>query len=367
MQSRETRVLIMAAGTGGHIIPALAIAERLQRQGAEVHWLGTPVGLEQKLLRGSNIPLHVISVSGLRGKGLLRILTAPLMLVRSLFQALSVIGRVGPDCVLGMGGYVSGPGGVAARLRGIALLIHEQNAVAGLTNRLLARFACQVLTAFPQTFPAARREMVTGNPVRAEIGSASLQQRQEAGRQGQLRLLVLGGSQGARAINEVVPELIAGWKGTADLQVWHQCGERLLHDCRSKYDAKGIALDESFRLDAFIEDMAAAYRWADIVLCRSGASTVFELAAAGLPSILVPYPHHADRQQEKNAEWLVNASAAKLMSQDKLSAESIGKLLERYAAEKTLLIEMGEKALAKSIPDSADKIARCCLEVAHGH
>ncbi|MEQ8955338.1 MAG: glycosyltransferase, partial [Gammaproteobacteria bacterium] len=221
--------------------------------------------------------------------------------------------------------------------------------------------------AFPDTFPEYAEAIVTGNPVRAQITPLPFHTRQGGGRQQQLRLLILGGSQGAAAINQLVPQLISGWCGPVPLQVWHQCGERHLPDCTDQYASQGVTLDSDHRLEAFIDDMAEAYHWADIVLCRSGASTVFELAAAGLPSILIPYPYHSDRQQERNARWLANDGAAKLVLQDKLNFETIDKLLVQYATERSALVEMGERALAKATPDAADTIARHCLEVVHGH
>ena len=367
MQEEEIRVLIMAAGTGGHIFPALAIADRLRHRGAEVHWLGTPRGMEQKLLSGSGIPLHVISASGLKDKGWRRLLVAPLMLLRSLFQSLAIMARVRPNCVLGMGGYVSGPGGIAARLTGRRLVIHEQNAVAGFTNRRLAGFAHRVLEAFPNTFPSHYAAIVTGNPVRGEISALSRSNRQGAHSRQSLRLLILGGSQGAKAINEIVPQLISNWQEHVELHTWHQCGEFDFEHSKARYEESGIQQGGRHRLTAFIEDMAAAYDWADLVLCRSGASTVFELAAAGLPSILVPYPHHSDRQQEKNGQWLVSGSAAHMVTQDKLTEAVVHKILLEFATDRASLQRLANHARDMANPESADVIARHCLEVALGH
>ena len=361
MSSHSPTVLIMAGGTGGHIFPALAIAEQLRLLGVRVEWLGSRHGMENELIGKSDIPLHVIAASGLRGKGLVGMLRAPFMITAALLQALRVMRQVRPGCVLGMGGFVTGPGGIAARLSRIRLLIHEQNAVAGVTNRILARFAWRVMEAFPGTFRAAENVMHTGNPVRQGIAVSS-----GAGRvvraEGPLRLLVLGGSQGAASINELIPRILNQWPGENRPEVVHQTGKRNLQQALDAYRALQLDPDKDCEVTGFIDDMAARYRWADIVLARSGASTVFELAAAGLPSILVPYPWHRDQQQVFNARWLADAGAAVLIEQGRLTADALLEVLRRLSADRGRLQSMAMAAGSRAILDADHRIARTCME-----
>ena len=352
----------MAAGTGGHVFPALAIAACLQQQGNDVVWLGTPQGMEVDILKNTGIPLHAIAVKGLKGKGLLRLLTAPFMITAATLQAMRVIRRTAPACVLGMGGFVCGPGGVAAKLMGKPLLIHEQNAVAGTTNRLLARVADKVLEAFPGTFPSAAKVFYTGNPVRKDIAAI---EREAAEQSGPLNILTLGGSQGAVAINEAIPAALAAWDDDDRPQLLHQTGKRNLEQARQCYQSHGIGLDDQTRVVPFIEDMASAYAWADLVICRSGASTVSEIAAAGLGSILIPYPYHADQQQSKNAHWLSQAGAALVIEQADLSPELLLQQLQSFNTERDRLIAMGKAARELAIVDAEEVISRHCLEVVH--
>lgn len=363
MAANNTAILIMAAGTGGHVFPALAIARKLSERGIEIHWLATESGMENRLLAGTGYELHKISVKGLRGKGLVKMLLAPFMIIAATLQSLSVIHRVKPSCVLGMGGYIAGPGGLAAKLKGVPLVIHEQNAVAGLTNRLLAKFAKQVFEAFPATFNKSQKVVFAGNPVRAEIAALFVRSEEKSSEQ-PLHLLVLGGSQGAAAINSVVPLLLINWGESQRPYIWHQTGKAGLEDTNGKYATAGIALGENYRVDAFIDDMAAAYKWADVVICRSGASTVSELAVVGLPAVFVPYPHHKDRQQTLNAEWLSHAGAAYIMQQAELSVEGITKILQRLNDNRTELSSMSAKGKAIAVKDASDRIADYCLEVA---
>ncbi|MCH8929827.1 MAG: undecaprenyldiphospho-muramoylpentapeptide beta-N-acetylglucosaminyltransferase, partial [Proteobacteria bacterium] len=305
-------VMIMAGGTGGHVYPALAVARGLAAMGRDVVWLGTRRGLEGRVIPQQQIPIEWISVSGLRGKGVVNWLLAPFRLLRALFQALSILRKTRPSVVLGMGGFVSGPGGLAARLLGRRLVIHEQNAVAGLTNRSLARIADRVLEAFPGSFPNPghiRSGVETvGNPVRDEILSLAEPGRRMAGRSGSLRLLVLGGSQGALRLNTMTPLALAQIDGGQRPQVWHQAGARTLDQAKAAYRQHDI----DARVEPFIEQMADAYGWADLVVCRAGALTVFELAAAGLAAVLIPFPSAVDDHQNLNANWLVRAGAAVL-------------------------------------------------------
>ena len=355
----------MAAGTGGHVFPALSIAKSLEGKGAEVHWLATQYGMENKLLSTAQFPIHRISVSGLRGSGLLRKIFAPLMLMKAFLQSRRVINSVKPDCILGMGGFVCGPAGLAAKMLGIPLLIHEQNAVVGLTNKILHRLSDRTFAAFPDSFPATAKVEVTGNPVRSEIEDLHEEARQELDRFRPLHILVLGGSQGAVAINTVIPEIFANWDG-AKPEIWHQAGARNLEATQQLYrslDAEGS--ERKCRIVEFIDDMPEAYRWADLVICRSGASTVSELAIVGLPAIFVPYPHHRDQQQLHNARWLVSAGAALLVEQADFCARNVLPMIQALNNTRADLLAMRNKALALAELHAANRIAERCLEIAN--
>ena len=359
----QRTVLIMAAGTGGHIFPALSIARVLQTRDVRVEWLGTPAGMENDVLSDTGIRMHHLSVNGLRGKGNLTLLKAPFMLLASIWQSLRLLQGLRPCCVLGMGGYVTGPGGVAAWLLRRPLVIHEQNAVAGLSNRLLKPLASRVMEAFPDTFAVGAKVIHTGNPVRADIASLGANTGPEADQPRPLRLLVLGGSLGAAAINEVVPQAVAGIG--SDIEVWHQTG-RNKHDVAIQAYQQAADQGHKRQVEPFIADMASAYAWADLVLCRAGASTVAELAAAGVPSILVPYPHAVDDHQTRNAGWLVNAGAAVLMPQPDLNRDSLQQLLEEFMADKKRLQGMAQHARNLAIANAAERISDICLEVCRG-
>lgn len=365
MAATQKTILVMAAGTGGHVFPALAIARRLQNLGASIEWLGTRRGMENELLANSGMRVHHISVSGLKGSGLQRKLLAPFMLAIALLQSMRIIFALKPDCVLGMGGFVCGPGGIAARLMGKPLLIHEQNAVAGITNRLLARVANCILEAFPSTFKAGTRIVHTGNPLRSEIVKLHALPRVVADSKRALRILILGGSQGAAAINRVIPEILSLWDQANLPEIWHQTGSKAFTETQSLYASIGRQDSANYRVVPFIEDMAAAYQWADLVICRSGASTVSELAAVGLPSILVPYPHHSDQQQLHNANWLVNAGAAQLLEQAQLSAGTLLDLLIRFDRNREQLIRMGAAARALATCNADAVIAAIAMEYAN--
>ena len=358
-------MLIMAAGTGGHVFPALSIARVLRSRSIHVEWLGTPQGMENRLLAGTDIPLHQVAVSGLRGAGMGRLLQAPLSLLAAFFASVRIIRQVQPNCVIGMGGFVCGPAGLACRINGIPLLLHEQNAVAGLTNRLLAPLASRIFESFPGTFRSQPKVRHTGNPLRQCLArSPDAGQRSDA--TDQLRLLILGGSQGAQAINRVMPGVIDGFAGSAGLQTLHQTGAAGLEQTLDDYGDAGIAIGNRHRVTAFVEDMAAAYAWADLVICRSGASTVCEIAAAGLPAIFIPYPHHRDQQQLLNAAWLSDSGAAVLLPQFRLAVESVLEIVHELAADRRRLNKMGHKAHAKAILDADQRIVDGCLEVLHG-
>ena len=353
-------ILVMAGGTGGHVYPALAVARALQEQSQKIVWLGTHRGLESRVVPDAGIEIEWISVSGLRRKGILTLLIAPLQLLWALTQALYVIIRRRPVAVLGMGGFVSCPGGVAAWLTRRPLVIHEQNAAAGVTNRLLARLARVVLQAFPGSFDASIDAETVGNPVRADIAAVAEPAARYAGRDGQLRLLVLGGSQGALALNKTVPAALALLPADKRPLVRHQCGERTIDAARVAYDGSDIDV----QLLPFIEDMASVYAWADLVVCRAGALTVAELCAVGLPAIFIPYPSAVDDHQTANARPMVDSGAAVIIQESELTAQSLSDLLNDCLCARSELQSRAAKARALSSPDSLQRISSICLELA---
>ena len=348
------RVVVMAGGTGGHIFPALAVADVLRSQEIAVTWMGTRTGLEARLVPEAGYPVEWITVGGLRGKGALRWLAAPWRLIRAVHEARAAVRRIQPDVVLGMGGFASGPGGLATWLLGCPLVIHEQNSVAGLTNRLLLRLATQVLEAFPGTFDPRWKAVHTGNPIRAEIAALATEPHTRAESEKTWRLLVLGGSQGAVALNETVPRALAKLPARVRPEVWHQSGARLREQTQSAYWNVGVTA----RVEPFITDMAAAYRWADLVVCRSGALTVAELAAAGIASVLVPYPHAVDDHQTANARLLVDAGAAILLPQKELDPERLGEILRGLGENQARLAAMGRQAQSVARPTATDEVVR---------
>ncbi len=349
-------ILIMAGGTGGHVFPALAVARALREQNEQVVWLGTTLGIESRLVPAEGIELECVRVKGLRRRGLLAWLTAPLQIALAVLEALRILRRRRPKLVLGMGGYTAGPGGLASWLLRIPLVIHEQNAVAGLTNRLLARFAREVLEAFPGSFAADVKTRVTGNPVRRDIAALPVPELRLQGRSTPLRLLVLGGSQGAMALNTAVGPAVALLPEAQRPEIRHQAGENTYGVAEVAYRRAGVTAE----LHTFIADMAEAYGWADLVIARSGALTVAELAAAGVGAILVPYPAAVDDHQTRNAAYLVNAGAATLLPQDKLSAECLAAELQRRIDDPALLLKQAQRARAQSMPDAtSDIVARC--------
>ncbi|HEY4369696.1 MAG TPA: undecaprenyldiphospho-muramoylpentapeptide beta-N-acetylglucosaminyltransferase [Steroidobacteraceae bacterium] len=356
-------VLIMAGGTGGHVFPALAAARVLRERGFEPVWLGTQRGLEAKLVPPQQIPIEWISVSGLRGKGITAWLAAPYRLSLAIWQSLQVMRRRKPSVVLGAGGFVSGPGGVAAWLTRRPLVIHEQNAVAGLTNRLLSRVARRVLEAFPKSFPSSVRAESVGNPVRREIAAIAAPKQRFANRQGPLRVLIIGGSQGAARLNAVVPAALAMLDAELRPQVLHQAGERHVVQAKEFYAKHGVKAD----VRAFIDDMAEAYGWADLVICRSGALTVSELAAAGLPALFVPFAAAVDDHQTRNAHFLVDVHAAVLIPETELVPPRLADELRRLlGAGRGALAVMAERARALAITDADVKLADACVAAAGG-
>ncbi|QDE40856.1 undecaprenyldiphospho-muramoylpentapeptide beta-N-acetylglucosaminyltransferase [Luteibacter pinisoli] len=354
-------VLIMAGGTGGHIFPGLAVADELRAQGVPVAWLGAEGGMETRVVPAHDIALHTVKVGGLRGKGMKTRLLAPLMLVRALFDSLAVLRKLRPRCVLSMGGYVAGPAGVAARLAGIPLVVHEQNAVAGYTNRKLAAFAKRVLTGFPNVLPGA--EWV-GNPVRAAIASLPAPAVRFHHREGVPRLLVLGGSLGARTLNTSVPKALGLLAAHGVLpDIVHQTGERGLPEAVDAYTQAEVAAN----VVPFIDDMAGAYEWADVVVCRAGALTVAELCAAGLEALLVPFPHAVDDHQTANARAMVDVGGARLVADATLnqndSPELLAKMLNDLLADRGQILSAANASRTLAKPDAASTIARHCMEV----
>ena len=350
-------VLIMAGGTGGHIFPGLAVAECLRAQGVPVVWLGALGGMETRVVPAQQIALHTVAVGGLRGKGWRTRALAPLMLLRALAASLAVMRTVRPRSVLSMGGYVAGPGGVAAWLLRRPLLVHEQNRVAGFTNRRLAHFARRVLTGFAGALP--RGEWV-GNPVRAAIAALPAPAQRLAGRHGAPRLLVLGGSLGARALNLALPQALALLPAGARPEVRHQCGSRGVEEARAAYAQAGVAAE----VVPFIDDMAASYGWADLAVCRAGALTVAELTAAGLGAVLVPFPHAVDDHQTRNAEVLLAVGAAELMQERDLQPQALAQRLQALLGDRNRQLAMAAAARTLAKPDAAQVIAHACMEVA---
>ena len=349
--------MVMAGGTGGHVFPALAVAEELRQRGLEVFWLGTPGGFEAGVVPTCGFQMEWVSIQGLRGKGLLRWLGAPFKIAAAMLQVLRVLRRRRPRLVLGMGGFVTGPGGLMAWLLGIPLVIHEQNAVPGMTNQLLARVADRVLEAFPGSFEQSRAARLTGNPVRREISDLPPPEQRMQNRAGPLRLLVLGGSQGARALNQTLPLALARMPLSARPRVRHQAGGKQSQETLDAYAEVGIEAD----ITPFIDDMAAAYGWADLVLCRAGALTVAELAAAGVGAILVPYPHAVDDHQTRNAGYLVDGGAALLLPQSELNAARLSELLQLSRAT---IAEMASAARRLGYAAATSMVADNCQEAA---
>ena len=353
-------ILIMAGGTGGHVFPALALARLLREQSTDVIWLGTERGLESRIIPAEGIPIEKLSIGGLRGKGALTWLAAPFRLSRALWQALAVMRRHQPSVVVGLGGFVTGPGGVAAWLTRCPLVIHEQNAVAGFTNRCLAHLARQVLEAFPGSFGHEVHARAIGNPVRRDISAVPPPAERFAGRTGPIRILVIGGSQGAARLNAVVPFALKRLAGSLAFDVRHQAGERWLEAGRASYAQAGVRAD----VRPFIEDMSEAYAWADLVICRAGALTISELAAAGVAAVLVPFPNAVDDHQAYNAQYLVREGAAVLISDRELTAERLASELQRLCGGRGKLLAMAERARLLAKPRAAAELAASCLQLA---
>ena len=347
-------LLVMAGGTGGHIMPGLAVAEHLRVQGWQIAWMGNPDGMEAKLTAGHGYEMAWVRFSALRGKGWLRKVLLPYNLLRGFGQAWSQLKHIRPDVVLGMGGYVTFPGGMMASLRGIPLVLHEQNSVAGLANRVLAAVADRILTGFPGVF---KKGVWVGNPVRPEIAALPPPTLRYAQHEGPLRVLVVGGSLGAQALNESLPQALGLLAEQERPAVVHQSGEKHLPALKELYASAGVKA----HCVAFINDMAGAYDWADLVICRAGALTVAELAAAGVASLLVPFPHAVDDHQTSNARFLSNAGAAILLPQDEVTPRHLAELRNLSRAQ---LTQMAEKARALARPEATAVVAQACAELA---
>ncbi|WP_437610362.1 undecaprenyldiphospho-muramoylpentapeptide beta-N-acetylglucosaminyltransferase [Erwinia sp. V71] len=347
------RLMVMAGGTGGHVFPGLAVAHHLMEQGWQVRWLGTADRMEADLVPKHGIEIDFIRISGLRGKGIKALLLAPMRIFSAWRQARTIMKAYQPDVVLGMGGYVSGPGGLAAWSCGIPVVLHEQNGIAGLTNKWLAKIASKVMQAFPGAFPSAE---VVGNPVRTDVLALPLPEQRLAGREGPVRVLVVGGSQGARVLNQTLPQVAA--KMGEQITLWHQVGKGALATVTEAYQQAG---QTQHKITEFIDDMAAAYAWADVVVCRSGALTVSEVAAAGLPAIFVPF-QHKDRQQYWNALPLEQAGAAKIFEQPQFNAGVVAATLAGW--DRPTLLQMAEKARAVAIPDATERVAQALIQIA---
>jgi UDP-N-acetylglucosamine--N-acetylmuramyl-(pentapeptide) pyrophosphoryl-undecaprenol N-acetylglucosamine transferase len=351
-------VIIMAGGTGGHVFPALALARLLREQSLEVVWLGTRRGLEARVVPAERIPIEWLSIGGLRGKSALTLLAAPFRLALALVQALRVMLRHRPRVVVGLGGFVTGPGGVAAWLTRRPIVIHEQNAIAGFTNRCLASFAREVLEAFPGSFPKGTKARAIGNPVRQDILAVAAPAVRFASRSGAIRILAIGGSQGATRLNAIVPYALARIEDSIALEIRHQAGERWIDSARQNYANAGVRAE----VKPFIEDMAEAYGWADLVICRSGALTISELAAAGVGAVLVPFPAAVDDHQTCNAQYLVSEGAALLIPERELTAERLAAELTDLCAGRGRLLAMAERARLLARPRAAQELAECCLK-----
>ncbi|GHY91381.1 UDP-N-acetylglucosamine--N-acetylmuramyl-(pentapeptide) pyrophosphoryl-undecaprenol N-acetylglucosamine transferase [Vibrio cholerae] len=350
--NKNKKLMVMAGGTGGHVFPGLAVAKQLQQQGWQIRWLGTADRMEAELVPKHGIEIDFIQVKGLRGQGLMRLLKAPFQIVNAILQARRHLLTYQPDAVLGMGGYVSGPGGIAAWLLGIPVVLHEQNAVAGLTNQWLAKIARRVFQAFPGAFADAP---VVGNPVRQDVVQLAAPEQRFATRNGAIRILVMGGSQGARILNQTLPAVMAALG--EGYEICHQAGKNSQQDVAEAYAAAGV---ESAQVTEFIDDVADAYAWADLLICRSGALTVSEVSAAGVGAIFIPFMHK-DRQQALNADHLVACGAAKMIEQPELSVEKLIQMVREL--DRAQLLSMAQKARQAAKLDADEVVAQAIIAI----
>jgi len=361
MITGQQRIMIMAGGTGGHVFPALAVAEQLRSSGIEVIWLGTQRGIESRVVPEAGIELATIPISGLRGKGLLGWLFAPLRITYAIIIAIKIVIKWRPQALLGMGGFVTGPGGIAGWLLRKPVLIHEQNAIAGMTNRILARFARVVMEAFPGAFAAHYCARQTGNPVRADIMTIAEPATRFSQRDGALRVLIVGGSLGAAVLNKTVPESVKSLTDQ-DIEIWHQTGRYELEETQQRYADANL----NAKVTAFIKDMSEAYQWADLVICRAGALTVTELATVGVASILIPFPHAVDDHQTANARFLEHAGAAMLIQQERFSAQWLAERLGEFVKRRERLLAMAQAARSQARSNATDDVAKICMKAIRG-
>lgn len=355
-QADARPVVIMAGGTGGHIFPGLAVARELRARGVPVTWLGAAGAMETRLVPPQGIAIDTLPIAGIRGKGKLALLGAPFRIMRAVRAAGFALRARNPRAVVAFGGFASGPGGLAGRLLGVPLIVHEQNRAPGMTNRILARFCRRLLVGFPGSF--AGGEELVGNPVRAEIAAIAAPQQRLSGRDGPLRVLVVGGSQGARVLNQAVPAAVAALAGQAQFQIRHQSGEKLFAEAQAAYQQADVAAEVS----PFIADMAQAFAWADLVVCRAGASTLAELCAVGVPAVLVPFAAAVDDHQTRNAQYLVEHGAAVLLKQDAGLAAALQQTLQQLHDDPARRMAMAQAARGLARVDAAARIADIILE-----
>ena len=357
-------ILITAGGTGGHVYPGLAVARALLEQNIPVVWMGTKKGLEARVIPDAGIEMAWLEVSGIRGKGVGALLMAPFRLIKAMMQSVKIMKKHQPAAVLGMGGFVAGPGGLVASMMGIPVIIHEQNARAGTTNKLLSHVALEILEGFPETFPEKRDAIAVGNPVRTEIAALAEPEERLGGRLSEgekaFHLLIVGGSLGAKALNELVPRALCALPKDLQVEVVHQAGTTTLDLAKKTYEAAAVQA----HIVPYIEDMAGAYEWADLIICRAGALTVAEVSAAGLASILVPYPFAIDDHQTANAKYLAEKGAAILAKQDELTQDSLAQVLEALITNRDQLLDMSKKARSAAMPDATQKTAIICADIA---
>lgn len=344
-------LMIMAGGTGGHVFPALAVANYLRESGVKITWLGTKKGLEATVVPANGIAIEWVAVEGLRGKSKLSLLLAPFKLVRAMWQSAMIIRKTQPDCILGMGGFVSGPGGLVARLLGKPLVVHEQNAVAGLTNKYLAKIANKVLTGFPDVKGLPSSAQWLGNPVRNSIVAVNSNQSDK------VNVLIIGGSQGAHSFNTKLPSVFSELDNSS-VSIWHQSGQSRSADVKSVYSANGVPA----KVSEFIDNMADAYAWADLLVCRAGAMTIAECCAAGKPALLVPYPFSAGNHQDFNAKTLVTVGAAQVFDNDQIESSDFKTALAALISDKSVLKKMGQQAFSLHKPKSIEGVAHICQE-----
>lgn len=358
-------ILLMAGGTGGHIFPALAVGKALQEQGWKLHWLGSDGGMEEELVPKHGINMTLLPVKGIRKKGLASLIKAPLQLFKSVMLARKAIKKIKPDVALGMGGFASGPGGIAAKLCGVPLVLHEQNAIAGMTNRQLNRFSNITLQAYPGAFVESKKLVTVGNPVRTDLMSIPSAEQRISLDNGSIKLLIVGGSRGAMVFNQKIPAMLDIINGGLKVEVRHQCGRGNLGDVAARYKALGNSLVEH-DVTEFIDDMAAAYEWADLVICRAGALTVAEVAMAGCAAIFVPYPYAVDDHQTHNARYLADQNAAVIIQQHDLDEQRLAHQITALANDKKRIIDMAIVAKSLAKPQATQQVSEYCKQAATG-